>query len=123
MRILVVDDSKVMRGIIIRTLKQSGYANATVVEAGNGIEALKAMREAPLDLMLLDWNMPDLNGIDLAEKLKAAGIKVRFGFITTETSDEMRKRAMDAGALFVLGKPFTPESIQAALSQAGIAAA
>ena len=116
MRLLIVDDSKVMRSIIIRTLKQAGYADAVFAEAGNGIEALKAMREGAIDLMLLDWNMPDLNGIDLAEKLKTAGIKLKFGFVTTETSDEMRKRAIEAGALFLVGKPFTPESLQAALA-------
>jgi len=123
MRFLIVDDSKVMRTIIIRTLKQAGYGAVSYVEAGNGIEALRAMREGSPDLMLLDWNMPDLNGIDLAEKLKTAGIKVKFGFVTTETSDEMRKRAKDAGALFLVGKPFTPEAMQSALQQAGIAAA
>lgn len=122
-RFLIVDDSKVMRNIIIRTLKQAGWNDGTFVEAGNGIEALKAMREGQPDMMLLDWNMPDLNGIDLAEKLRSAGIKVKFGFVTTETSDEMRKRAMDAGALFLVGKPFTPEAMQSAMQQAGLAAA
>ena len=120
MRFLIVDDSKVMLSIIIRTLKQAGYADAVYSEAGNGIEALKAMRDGVIDLMLLDWNMPDLNGIDLAEKLKAAGIKLKFGFVTTETSEEMRQRALGSGALFLVGKPFTPESLQSALAQAGV---
>ncbi len=120
MKLLIVDDSKVMRSIIIRTLKAAGYGDAVFAEAGNGIEALKAMREGAIDLMLLDWNMPDLNGIDLAEKMKAAGIKLKFGFVTTETSDEMRKRATAAGALFLVGKPFTPEAMQAAFAQAGL---
>lgn len=115
MKILVVDDSKVMRSIVIRTLKQAGFDGHTIVEAGNGIEALKAMRETPPDLVLLDWNMPELNGIDLAEKLKAAGIKLRFGFVTTESSDEMKQRATAAGALFMISKPFTPESFQQTL--------
>ncbi len=118
MKILIVDDSKVMRSIIIRTIKQTGHADAVFVEAGNGIEALKAMREGQPDVMLLDWNMPDLNGIDLAEKLKGAGIKVKFGFVTTETSDAMRERAIAAGALFLVAKPFTPEAMQAALAKA-----
>ena len=118
MKILVVDDSKVMRSIIIRTIKHAGYADAVFAEAGNGIEALKAMREGQPDVMLLDWNMPDLNGIDLAEKLKAAGSKVQFGFVPTETSDAMRQRAMEAGALFLVAKPFTPEGMQAALAKA-----
>ncbi len=106
---------------------RKAFAGTTVVdgvdlrcEAGNGIEALKAMREGVIDLMLLDWNMPDLNGIDLAEKLKAAGIKLKFGFVTTETSEEMRQRALGSGALFLVGKPFTPESLQSALAQAGV---
>lgn len=118
MKFLVVDDSKVMRSIIIRTLKQAGFNDATFQEAGNGIEALKVMRETMPDLMFLDWNMPDLNGIDLAEKLKAAGIQPKFGFVTTETSDEMRTRATNAGARFLVSKPFTPEAMQAAVQQA-----
>ena len=123
MRFLVVDDSPVMRVIIIRILKQAGYAEAVFQEAGNGLEALKCMRESLPDLMFLDWNMPDFNGIDLAEKLKAAGIRVRFGFVTIETSDEVRRRALDAGALFVVGKPFTPEAMLEALAQAGLVTA
>jgi len=117
-KILIVDDSKVMRSIIIRNIKQAGFADAVFAEAGNGIEALKALREGAPDIMLLDWNMPDLNGIDLAEKLKAANIRIKFGFVTTETSDAMRQRAMDAGALFLVAKPFTPEAMAAALTKA-----
>jgi len=72
------------------------------------------------DVILMDIKMPDLNGINLAERLKQAGIALKFGFVTTETSDEMRQRAMGAGALFLVGKPFTPEALQSALAQAGV---
>lgn len=116
MKILVVDDSKVMRSIIIRTLRQAGYESAAITEASNGVEALKAMVTSKPDLVFLDWNMPELNGIELAEKLKSAGIHVKFGFVTTESSAEMKARAMAAGAQFLISKPFTVESFQLALA-------
>lgn len=122
MYFLVVDDSPVMRDILIRILKQAGYAEAAFAEAGNGLEALRCMRDAKPDLMFLDWNMPDFNGIELAEKLQLAGIKVKFGFVTIETSEEIRRRALNTGALFVISKPFTPEAMIEAIGQAGLVA-
>lgn len=116
MKILVVDDSRVMRQIVIRTLRQSGHGGHDVVEAENGREGLEAVqREAP-DLVLSDWNMPEMNGIDCLVALRAAGSAVPFGFVTSEGSDDMRARAAAAGALFLIAKPFTAETFAEALS-------
>ncbi|MFO7610753.1 MAG: response regulator [Candidatus Krumholzibacteriia bacterium] len=112
MKLLVVDDSKAMRMIIKRTLRQAGWENCEVDEAENGVEALAKIKVGGYDLVLSDWNMPELNGIDLLEAMKAEGIATPFGFVTTEGTPEMRDRARKAGALFLIAKPFTAETFQ-----------
>lgn len=115
MKILVADDSKVMRQIVIRTLRQAGYGGNEIVEAANGREALElAVQEAP-DLVLSDWNMPEMDGIDVLESLRSAGNQVPFGFVTSEGSALMRARAESAGALFLIAKPFTADTFDAEL--------
>jgi two-component system chemotaxis response regulator CheY len=116
MKILVADDSRVMRQIVIRTLRQAGYSGHDVVEAGDGKEALELVRSEAPDLVLSDWNMPEMNGIDLLTTLRASGSTVPFGFVTSEGSEDMRARAATAGALFLIAKPFTPETFGDALS-------
>lgn len=115
MKVLVTDDSRVMRQIVKRTLRQAGYTNVEVCEAGNGLEALDAIASEAPDLVLSDWNMPEMNGIDLLTTLRARGRDVPFGFVTSEGSPEMRERAHNAGALFLIAKPFTPEAFREAL--------
>jgi two-component system chemotaxis response regulator CheY len=117
MKILIVDDSRVMRQIVIRTLRQAGYAGHDLVEAGNGREGLDAVAGHSPDLVLSDWNMPEMNGIDMLTALRAAGHTVPLGFVTSEGTPEMVTRAEAAGALFVITKPFTPESFQEQLAQ------
>jgi two-component system chemotaxis response regulator CheY len=116
MKILVVDDSKAMRKIVARTLKQAGFEQHTVEEAENGSQAYGAITAAPPDLVISDWNMPEMNGIELLQKLRAEGNAVKFGFCTTEGTPEMRQAAMDAGALFLIAKPFTPETFTQVLT-------
>ncbi|MBK6940102.1 MAG: response regulator [Planctomycetes bacterium] len=115
MKILVVDDSKAMRMIVMRTLRQAGFGEHTIEEAGNGVEALKNIEGTPADLILCDWNMPEMNGIDLLKKLREAGNGVKFGFVTSEGNPEMRQIATDAGAAFLITKPFTVDAFQSAL--------
>lgn len=115
MKVLVTDDSKVMRQIVRRTLRQAGYDDVDVCEASNGVEALSTIADESPDLVLSDWNMPEMNGIDLLAALRAQGSSVPFGFVTSEGSPEMRQRAEDAGALFLIAKPFTPEAFREAL--------
>jgi two-component system chemotaxis response regulator CheY len=115
MKILVVDDSKAMRTIVSRTLRQAGFGDADLVEAENGALALDLIKAGGVDLVLSDWNMPEMTGIELLNALNAASITPKFGFVTSESSPEMRKAATDAGALFLISKPFTPEVFESTL--------
>ena len=115
MKILVADDSKVMRQIVIRTLRQAGHSGHEIIEAENGRQAVELVHSEAPDLVLSDWNMPEMNGIDALAALRAGGNTVAFGFVTSEGSDEMRQRARQAGAAFLIAKPFTPEAFSEAL--------
>jgi two-component system chemotaxis response regulator CheY len=115
MKIMIVDDSKAMRMIVTRTLRQAGFGHHTLEQAGNGADALRAIRSAPPDLVLSDWNMPEMSGLELLQQLQSDGPQVRFGFVTAEGSPEMRRMALEAGASFVITKPFTVESFQEVL--------
>lgn len=115
MKLLIVDDSKAMRMIVRKTLRQAGYGDLDVQEASNGKEALDKLRQAGADLVLCDWNMPEMNGIELLAELASGGPKVKFGFVTSEGTAEMRERALREGALFLIAKPFTADSFREAL--------
>jgi two-component system, chemotaxis family, chemotaxis protein CheY len=117
MRIMVVDDSRAMRMIVLRTLKQAGFRDHTFVEAADGVEALEAIKANPPDLVLSDWNMPKMSGIDLLRNLKADGCELKFGFITSESTDEMRTLSSEAGALFMIAKPFDEDTFRDALEE------
>lgn len=115
MKVLVVDDSRVMRQIVIRTLRQAGHGGHEIIEAENGRHALERVRDDVPDLVLSDWNMPEMSGLDLLDRLRSAGSTVPFGFVTSEGSEDMRSRAAAAGASFLIAKPFTPEAFADAL--------
>ena len=111
MSILLVDDSRAMRMIVLRELRKAGYDPKDVVEADNGLAALDCVHAGGIDLVLSDWNMPDMNGIRLLHALREEGNKVPFGFVTSESNALVHKEALDAGADFVVVKPFTAESL------------
>ena len=116
MDILLVDDSRTMRMIIQRAIRQAGYRSITVCEAENGAQALEKLKgEKPL-LILSDWNMPEMSGIDFLRLVRASENNVPFGFITSETSRGIRELAMNSGATFLISKPFSPEDVQDALT-------
>ena len=110
MKILIVDDSKAMRMIVGRVLRQAGYGAAEFVEGSNGAEGLAAVRAGGIDLVLSDWNMPEMTGIEFLKALRAEGRTVRFGFVTSESTADMREQAVLAGATFFITKPFTAEA-------------
>ena len=116
MKILVTDDSRVMRQIVIRTLRQAGYDDHDIIQAEDGREALQMVGSEKPDLVLSDWNMPNMTGIECLQALRSSGSTVPFGFVTSEGSPEMRAKAADAGALFLIAKPFNEETFQEALS-------
>ena len=115
MKILVADDSRVMRQIVIRTLRQAGYDDHDIVEAEDGADALAKVSSEQPDLVLSDWNMPNMSGIECLQALRSSGSGVPFGFVTSEGSAEMRDRATAAGALFLIAKPFNEETFKDAL--------
>ena len=114
MKVLVVDDSVAMRMIVKKMVKAAGFS-ANFVEAADGQIGLSKIKEESPDLVLCDWNMPNMSGIELLTALNEEGIKVDFGFVTTESSDEMRAKAEDLGAKFLISKPFTKDSVFEAL--------
>jgi two-component system chemotaxis response regulator CheY len=115
MDILVVDDSRTMRMIVQRAIRQAGYRGLVIGEAENGKQALLALETEKPKLILSDWNMPEMSGIEFLKQLRTK-ISVPFGFITSEGSPEIREMAINAGATFLITKPFSPEDVQDALS-------
>jgi two-component system chemotaxis response regulator CheY len=116
MDILVVDDSKVMRSMVQRAIRQAGYKGLTFGEAANGKEALAKMKEERPRVVLSDWNMPEMTGIEFLTIVRAEKNTVPFGFITSESSTAIRELAMESGANFILAKPFTSDQVQSALT-------
>ena len=115
-KILIIDDSKAMRLIVRRTLRQAGLGEHEVVEAADGREGYDLIRKGAPDLVLSDWNMPEMSGFELLTELRRNSLNVKFGFVTTEGTAEMRAAATEAGALFMITKPFTPETFRQALT-------
>ena len=115
MDILLVDDSKVMRSLVQRAIRSAGYRTLKVEEADNGVSALAKLAVAKPRLVLSDWNMPEMTGIELLQQIRLTEKKLPFGFITSESSQEIRDLARSNGANFILAKPFTVEDIQDAL--------
>ncbi|GGK17995.1 response regulator [Pilimelia terevasa] len=116
MKILIADDSRVMRQIVIRTLRQAGFDGHELVEADDGRKAYElAVAEQP-DLVISDWNMPELTGLEVLRKVRASGAEMPFGFVTSECTEEMQKQAEDAGSRFFIVKPFTPERFEEVFS-------
>ncbi|MCC7125876.1 MAG: response regulator [Acidobacteria bacterium] len=116
MHILIVDDSRAMRMIVTRTLRQAGFKDHTFTEAEDGTTALDAIRTSKPDLVLSDWNMPNMTGIELLTQITAEKLPVKFGFVTSESTAAMRDQAREAGALFLIAKPFTPAAFEDALT-------
>ena len=115
MKILIVDDSRAMRLIVMKTLREAGYGGHDLSEAEDGAKALEAIKGDKPDLILCDWNMPNMTGAELLQALSDEGIETTFGFVTTEATQDMKDTATELGASFLISKPFTPESFRAAL--------
>jgi two-component system chemotaxis response regulator CheY len=123
MHALVVDDSRAIRSVISRMLREMGYS---VTEAGNGREALDKLATGELpDLALVDWNMPIMDGFALLCELRAdpRHAEMRIMMVTTETEIERMQAALGAGANEYLMKPFTPDALREKLGILGLATA
>ena len=113
-RTLIVDDSSVMRKIVERALRQAGIDTLVVFEASNGAEGLDVLRTRQVDLILSDINMPSMDGLEFLRQLRAQklALDVPVVMITTESSEEHVKQAIQAGAKGYIRKPFTAEQVK-----------
>jgi two-component system, chemotaxis family, chemotaxis protein CheY len=115
MKILIVDDSRAMRLIIARALRAMDLPETEYLEASDGNAALQVIQDLRPELVISDFNMPGISGLDLLRALKSTGIATRFGFVTSEASLRLREEAAEAGARFVITKPFTAANLSQAL--------
>jgi len=113
-RTLIVDDSSVMRKIVERALRQAGLDAMVVFEAGSGTDGLEVLRSKQVDLILSDINMPSMDGLEFVRQIKAQNLApgVPVVMITTESSEEHVKQAIEAGARGYIRKPFTAEQVK-----------
>ena len=122
MKALIVDDSRAMRMVLAKILKEVGFETC---EAGHGREALERVRDlsAPPALILVDWNMPFMNGFELLQALRADSVydASRIMMVTTETELANVAQALQAGANEYMMKPFTKESFVDKLKIMGMA--
>jgi two-component system chemotaxis response regulator CheY len=109
MKALVVDDSMTIRRIVIKALGMVGITDT--VEAGDGTEALTATNESDFDVILLDWNMPKLSGIDTLKAIRSAGKSTPVIMVTTEAEKTRVIEAIKTGANDYLIKPFSPDQL------------
>lgn len=115
MKILLVDDSRTIRNIQRNVLGQLGYTD--VAEAGDGVEALKILRTVPIDLMLVDWNMPNMDGLTLVKTVRARNTSLPIIMCTTEAEKARVLEAIKAGVNNYVVKPFTAETMAEKIEQ------
>ena len=122
MRIMLVDHSRTIRNIQKNVLSQLGHTD--VVEAADGVEALSVLRTARPDLVLIDWNMPNMNGITLVRKIRETDKVLPLIMCTTEAEKSRVLEAVKAGVNNYVVKPFTAETlsekINATLAKMGV---
>ena len=111
---MVVDDSGIMRKLVMRSLLEAKLAEFIFTEAKDGLDALSRFDDKTTQMMFVDWNMPNMNGIDLVRKIRSVQTKhVPIVMITTESTMGKIEEALDqAGADCFIVKPFTPEIVR-----------
>ncbi|MCZ6815511.1 MAG: response regulator [Planctomycetota bacterium] len=115
MKIMLVDDSRTIRNIQKSTLKSLGHED--ILEASDGVEALKIKAETPPDLMLVDWNMPNMDGITLIRKIRETDKTTPIIMCTTEAEKSRILEAVKAGVNNYVVKPFTAETLSERIEQ------
>lgn len=108
MKFLVVDDSSTMRRIIKNSLKRIGFED--IMEAGNGKEALEVYTDA--DLILTDWNMPEMDGLEFVKQVRAKDKSIPILMVTTNAAKDDIVEALKNGVNNYIVKPFTPETLK-----------
>lgn len=115
MKILLVDDSRTIRNIQKNTLKTLGHED--VLEAADGLEALASLGQNKVDLMLVDWNMPNMDGISLIRKVRETDKTIPIIMVTTEAEKSRVIEAVKAGVNNYVVKPFTAETLSEKINQ------
>ena len=115
--ILIVDDSATLRRMILASLR--GLPQATFTEAGSGLEAIERLALAPVDLVFLDLNMPDMHGLEVLRFVRAheSYRHIPIIVLTTKGDDATRGEVIKAGATLFLTKPFQPATLAATAQQ------
>lgn len=111
---LVTDDSSTTRAIIKRTITLSGVSVGEVLEAGDGLQALEKLRFARVDLLFLDLNMPNMNGLELITEMRVDSKLARIPIcvVSSEATESRREQLSELGVQGYIRKPFTPEQIR-----------
>ena len=125
---MVVDDSRAIQAIVSRVIEDCGYPDVEVRRAADGEEALSLLPNFTPQLMITDWHMPRVSGLELLQTLRQLGQNsVKVGFVTTESRPDMLEQARTNGAAFIVNKPFRDDElidrIRAAVPHAGVPAA
>ena len=115
MKLLIVDDSKAMQTIVTRILHKAGYKENEFKTALDGKAAFEIVCNWRPDVVLTDWHMPEMNGLELMHAIVRSGIQTKVGVITTEKSRKRIAQAKAAGAVFVVHKPFETEQLERAI--------
>jgi two-component system, chemotaxis family, chemotaxis protein CheY len=112
--VLVVDDSAMMRKVVLRVLKMADVEFESALEAGDGNEALALLREHQVALIMCDINMPVMSGLQLLQQIKEEklAVGVPIVMVTTENSEPQVRQAILAGARGYIRKPFTVDHIK-----------
>ncbi|MDP3267196.1 MAG: response regulator [Sulfuricurvum sp.] len=110
-KILIVDDSNMLRDMVKYALNEGGYPNVT--EAIDGLDGLEKAKQHSFDLIVTDINMPNMNGFDLIIELRKLPMYVKTPILTltTEKNDEMKAKGKTVGATGWIVKPFVPEQL------------
>ena len=109
-RVLVVDDSATMRRIVLRTLSDMGYKDC--VEAENGQAALDVVEKGGIELIITDWNMPVMSGLEFVTEVREKNAGIPILMVTTNASNQDVLQALKAGVSNYVVKPFTPETLK-----------
>ncbi len=117
MRVLVADDSSTMRKIILRSLQAVGVTDTT--EACDGAEAVSLFAPGKFDMVLTDWNMPGMTGLEVLQAIRAQDAKIPIIMVTTEAEKTRVLQAIQAGVTDYLVKPFTPDTLREKLEKHG----
>jgi two-component system, chemotaxis family, chemotaxis protein CheY len=117
LKVLIVDDSAAMRSVIKKTLRAAGFKMEQCLEAPDGLKALELLRDNPVDLVLSDLHMPNMDGMELLKNLNRENlVPPCFILVTTEGRKERLREALGLGARGYVVKPFQPEALSKILS-------